>query len=209
MHTLGWTCVGVEPNRTAAEVARRQLQLDVRLGDIFTLDDSESFDLVTFWDVLEHTPSPRKVLTQANRLLAPTGILALTLPNWDSLERVIFREGWIALDAPRHLYHFSPCTISQMLDQCGFQVETLSASAPVLSLASNVLRFAGNAVFRHGQPKALTDVIEPYSVSARPSRAKQSLIHAMNVLVWFPNACANLLNRGSSLFILARKVAQR
>jgi 2-polyprenyl-3-methyl-5-hydroxy-6-metoxy-1,4-benzoquinol methylase len=203
MQQLGWTCVGVEPNQNAVEFARTRFELDIRSGEIFAIGAQENFDLITLWDALEHTPSPTAVLLRAAKLLPPTGRIALSVPNWDSFERLIFRERWIALDAPRHLYHFSPRTVTRLLNQCGFEIQKLEASAPVLSLASNLLRLGGDLAFRRGQAKAT--VASGPATTTEPSLKRKTLIRVIHWLMLLPNSCANLLQRGSSLTILARK----
>lgn len=200
---LGWACIGVEPNQKAVEFARARLQLDVRQGDLSIINDELKFDLITMWDVLEHVPSPTSVLRHANRLLGSDGQLALSVPNWDSFERQFFHKRWIALDAPRHLYHFSPQTITRLLHKCDFEIERLQATAPVLSLASNVLRLGGDLVFRHGEPKASAAASAP-----SPSAARQAFIRATHRLMTLPNLVANLVQRGASLTIIARKASR-
>jgi SAM-dependent methyltransferase len=183
MRDTGWSCVGVEPDPGAATFARTQLKLDVGIGDIFTETTKQSFDLITLWDVLEHTPSPTQVLKHAAQLLKPYGWLALSLPNWNSLERQLFQERWIALDAPRHLYHFSTVTIGQMLTMCGFTSNRIDSHAPVLSLASNVLRFAGDHRYRGGKAKALVTADPAVHPPDQPSVSKQRLIRLTQLLM--------------------------
>ena len=202
MRELGWRCVGLEPNVAAAQHARDILQLDVHTGDIFSLEARSTFDLITLWDVLEHTHAPSNVLQHAHRLLKPPGTLALNVPNWDSFERRLFRERWIALDAPRHLYHFSPKTIRQLLAKCGFDVKILRAQAPVLSLASNVLRRGGDWLLRQGQAKAL---VRPASGPDTVSPRRRRLIQLVHLLMLPPNAVANALNRGAGMTVIAQK----
>ncbi len=66
-----------------------------------------NLDVITFWDVLEHLPDPRRTLEQACCRLAPGGLLLLTLPNFGSYQARHFGEDWYALSLPRHLYHFN------------------------------------------------------------------------------------------------------
>jgi 2-polyprenyl-3-methyl-5-hydroxy-6-metoxy-1,4-benzoquinol methylase len=201
MREQGWRGLGVEPHTAAAQFARTALQLDVHNGDIFLVEEAEAFDLITLWDVLEHTPSPTEVLGHAHYLLKPGGRVALNLPNWDSLERRVFGPGWIALDAPRHFYHFGPKTMMRLMVKCGFTIETLQAQAPVLSLASNVLRWGGYWL-RRGQPKAAREAAsEPGSLSRR----RQRMIQLAHLALRPPNAVANVFNRGAGLTVIAQK----
>jgi 2-polyprenyl-3-methyl-5-hydroxy-6-metoxy-1,4-benzoquinol methylase len=119
----GWQAMGVEPIDHAAEHARRRFGLTVHCG---TLDDvpceTEAFDVITFWDVLEHTFSPAETLAKASALLRPGGLVVISLPNWDSWGRQIFGRHWQGFDPPRHLYVFTRQTLTAMLTQAGFAV---------------------------------------------------------------------------------------
>jgi SAM-dependent methyltransferase len=71
---------------------------------------------------LEHAHDPLVVLTDARRLLGPGGRLTVTVPNFDSMSFRWFGAGWVGLDLPRHLTHFTPATLRRMLEQAGFGV---------------------------------------------------------------------------------------
>jgi len=91
----GWRPYGVELNPPAAEAARTRGAV-VALGVLEEIDDLPwgQFDVVTSWDVLEHTPDPRPFSERMARLLAPGGTLAVTTLNYDSLVRRSFGFGW-------------------------------------------------------------------------------------------------------------------
>jgi SAM-dependent methyltransferase len=59
--------------------------------------------VITMWHVLEHLPNPAQVLAAAAGRLEPGGILAIGVPNPDSLQFRLLRSRWAHLDAPRHL----------------------------------------------------------------------------------------------------------
>jgi 2-polyprenyl-3-methyl-5-hydroxy-6-metoxy-1,4-benzoquinol methylase len=207
MQEVGWYCVGVELNAMAAEFAHYRLGLDVRQGDISQLELPEKFDLVTLWDVLEHTGSPAAVLARVHDLLVPGGLLAISVPNWESLERKLFRERWIALDAPRHFYHFSPVTITHLLQKSGFELQSIRAQAPVLSLASNTLRLLGDFFLRRGRAKALhSPAVSAPPVRLQPGSRRQIVIRLVHFGLIPVNGLFNRLNRGATLEVIAQKV---
>jgi SAM-dependent methyltransferase len=123
MSQAGWQAAGIEPIASAADFARRRFGLDVFQGMLGEAAyESESFDVVTLWDVLEHTFSPSTELVNAARLLRPGGLLALSVPNWDSPDRWIFGRHWQGLDSPRHLFVFTRDSLTRLLTQAGFSI---------------------------------------------------------------------------------------
>jgi SAM-dependent methyltransferase len=123
MQLAGWQAAGIEPISSAAELARRRFGLEVFEGWLRDAPfAASSFDVLTFWDVLEHTFSPRSDLSQAARLLRSGGLLAINIPNWDSFDRRPFGANWQGFDPPRHLYMFSRETLTRLLTETGFEI---------------------------------------------------------------------------------------
>ena len=123
MQLAEWEAVGVEPIQSAAEFARRRFGLQVYQGMLTDAPFApESFDVLTFWDVLEHTFSPHAELKQAAQLLKPGGLIVINVPNWDSFDRKPFGVNWQGFDPPRHLYVFTRQTLAQLLEESGFRV---------------------------------------------------------------------------------------
>lgn len=126
MKNLGWDCYGVEPSEFAANYARKRFNLNIYNGYIENADYPNSFfDVITLWDVLEHTRNPEEVLQKTKDLLKPDGILLLTMPNSQSWERYLFGQYWAGWDIPRHFNIFSPSSISSLLNQNGFVREEI------------------------------------------------------------------------------------
>ena len=123
MQQAGWETYGVEPVENAAGYARQEFGLNV-FGGYFqdAPYQAEWFDVITFWDVIEHTFSPQEELMHVARLLKSGGTLIMNFPNWDSFDRCIFDSSWQGLDPPRHLYVFSQATMGQMISKAGLKV---------------------------------------------------------------------------------------
>jgi len=131
---LGMPAAGVEIGERTSQDARAR-GLDVRTGTLeecFPDGSEERFELITFWDVLEHLSDPRRELASARRLLAPGGILAATCPNVAGLYpqatyRLLARPAgaWEYPELPVHLYDFSPATLRRLLERSGFAVAGL------------------------------------------------------------------------------------
>jgi 2-polyprenyl-3-methyl-5-hydroxy-6-metoxy-1,4-benzoquinol methylase len=91
----GWEAFGIEMNPPAAKRARETGAV-VFEGALEQLDCLPwgTFDVVTCWDVLEHTPTPRVFVEKLSHLLVPEGVLVLTTLNWNALVRLALGMRW-------------------------------------------------------------------------------------------------------------------
>jgi SAM-dependent methyltransferase len=77
------------------------------------------FDVITLWHVLEHLNRPTEVLRRLSELLAPDGIVIVSVPNFRSWQSRLFRGGWFHLDPPRHVVHFEVETLKRCIHAAG------------------------------------------------------------------------------------------
>jgi SAM-dependent methyltransferase len=118
-----WEVQGVDLNARAVEYVREKLRLPVSCGRLEEMQLPESeFDVVTMWNVLEHLHDPAGALAEARRVIRNDGILALSLPDGDSLDRRLFGSHWVGFDPPRHLYTFTRPTVGRLLAEAGFEI---------------------------------------------------------------------------------------
>jgi SAM-dependent methyltransferase len=119
----GWHVRGVEVNAEVAARTRTRTGIDVFAGDLVDARyPDDAFDLVTFWDVLEHLPDPRRTLEEAARISKTGATLVLTLPNPGSLEACLFGPCWAGWDMPRHLWVFPRRALERLLAETGWRV---------------------------------------------------------------------------------------
>ena len=123
--SVGWDTYGVDIDEKAVEIAKRHGHR-VFLGTLEEASYSDTyFDVVTLLDVLEHCHDPLQVLRECHRILKEDGLLIASVPNFSCYDRRVFRENWIGIDCPRHLFHFTPVTIKKLFQKTGFQVDTV------------------------------------------------------------------------------------
>ena len=121
--THGWEVLGVETSPQASQLARKRYGITVHTGRLAEANLAPaSLDVVTLWDVIEHLHDPPAELGRIHSLLAPGGLLVLTVPNLQSWDRRLFGVHWIGWDLPRHLYAFPPQLLARMLGEAGFEI---------------------------------------------------------------------------------------
>jgi SAM-dependent methyltransferase len=74
-----------------------------------------TFDVVTCWDVLEHTPDPAPFAARLVELVRPGGWLFLTTLNWNSLVRRAFGMKWF-LVADDHFTYWTETALQRVLE---------------------------------------------------------------------------------------------
>lgn len=123
MRRGGWQVQGVELQAEAAAYAQQRFGLDVFCGDL--LDGrfpANHFNVVTLWDVLEHTFDPVAILSEIGRILQPGGLVIFSIPDPTSIWAQRFGPAWIGYDTPRHLYLFYGQSLYLLLARAGFRL---------------------------------------------------------------------------------------
>ena len=144
----GWQVTGLEPNPAARQAAAARVGEPIQEPEVLPTLAAGSFDVVTLWHVLEHVHALNETLDQLVATLRPGGKLLLAVPNPDSLDAQHYRQDWAAYDVPRHLYHFVPATMRELLTRHGLRlVQTLPMplDAYYVSMLSEQHRAAGPA----------------------------------------------------------------
>ncbi len=121
MQRRGWEVAGLDTDEDAVERAIELHGLPVELGTLPNPHwNASRFDAITMRQSLEHVHRPLDTLREACQLLTPSGVLMVSVPNFDSLAAGWFGPDWYALDLPRHLSHFTPRTLHAILKKAGF-----------------------------------------------------------------------------------------
>ena len=142
----GWETCGVDISAYAARYAREKFGLEVysngRLEEASF--PSESFDVITLWDSLEHFSDPLVQFKEIHRILKSDGIIMLDTPNESSLLRVlakylymitgrIFTYPITKLYHQYHLYYYNSVAIETLLRNGGFKiVSTERKTIPII-----------------------------------------------------------------------------
>jgi len=117
-----WDILGIEPNDKAKGIA---LGKGIKFGDTIEKLESNSFDVITMWHVLEHVPDVEHQVAELKRLLKPSGTIIIAVPNFKSYDANHYKEFWAAYDVPRHLWHFSKTAIEKLFDKQNMNLEDI------------------------------------------------------------------------------------
>jgi len=125
MLEAGWQVKGIEFSEKAADSARAS-GFDVVTGSVESVGEFEqTFDLIVGWMVIEHLHDPVGALRKLASWTRDGGHLAISVPNAASFDFVLFKGAGYALQLPNHLYHFTPKTITALLERSGWRTEKI------------------------------------------------------------------------------------
>lgn len=125
MKTNSWNVEGVEPDGGAIERASREYQLSLKPSSALFTFNNQSFDAVTMWHVLEHVHDLHGYIMQIKKIIKPGGTIFIAVPNYTSYDAEYYRSSWAAYDVPRHLYHFSPASMHELMKKHGLVVKKM------------------------------------------------------------------------------------
>jgi 2-polyprenyl-3-methyl-5-hydroxy-6-metoxy-1,4-benzoquinol methylase len=145
----GWETSGIELNPPAVAKARERGATVVE-GALEDVEDLEwrAFDVVTSWDVLEHTPTPSVFAEKLACLVAPGGSLFITTLNWASLVRRIRGMRW-SMIADEHFTYWTVTALGRLFERENMELRSIETFglgrdlvAPLDSLAVRLQRVA-------------------------------------------------------------------
>ncbi|MDI9256075.1 class I SAM-dependent methyltransferase [Flavobacterium sedimenticola] len=115
----GWQTTGIEPSTKAKAIAQAK---GVTFVEVLSDLESQSFDVITMWHVLEHVPNLDEYITELKRLIKPNGTIVIAVPNFKSFDAEYYGKYWAAFDVPRHIWHFSKTTIGKLFAEKGMKL---------------------------------------------------------------------------------------
>ena len=110
----GWETIGIEPSDKAKAIAKNK---GVSFVESLSELESNSFDVITMWHVLEHVPDLENQIKELKRLIKPTGTVIIAVPNFKSYDAEYYGKFWAAYDIPIHLWHFSKTAIKKIFSK--------------------------------------------------------------------------------------------
>jgi 2-polyprenyl-3-methyl-5-hydroxy-6-metoxy-1,4-benzoquinol methylase len=116
----GWKCFGTELSPQSLKYGAErgwQVSKDAESDSRFP---QNGFDVVTLVELIEHVPNPDDFLQTAFSFLRPGGLLYLTTPNTQSINRRWLGVDWTVISPPEHITIWSPAGIKKALTRNNF-----------------------------------------------------------------------------------------
>jgi 2-polyprenyl-3-methyl-5-hydroxy-6-metoxy-1,4-benzoquinol methylase len=112
MSQKGWQTLGIEKSDVGREFSKSEFGITIQEPSYLASIEAESYDVISLWHVLEHIEDLNAFMQELIRILKPSGTLVIAVPNSESYDAIHYGKFWAAYDVPRHLWHFSPDTVS-------------------------------------------------------------------------------------------------
>lgn len=138
---LGCDITGIEYQSGACEKQNPHVSDRVRSGNVWQIvddiaEEGNQYDLIILDNVFEHVLYPSKRLEQLKKILSPTGVLIIEVPNDYSViqkklkeEKFISREFWFA--PPDHLSYFNLKGLNALTSHHGYKMIDLTSDYPI------------------------------------------------------------------------------
>lgn len=132
----GWHVDGIDTSQENAELALKKFSLPIKTGDLNSLENAgERYDVISFWDVIEHFSNPREIIQKANRMLKPKGLILVGLPNDRSFLRFLslwlyrlsfgrIRKGIEMSYFLEHVSYYNLQSLSELFRRNGFVLKS-------------------------------------------------------------------------------------
>ena len=138
---LGWQVQGIDYSRAGVQQVNPAYADHVEQGDVFELLEAriaseKQYDLVWLGNVLEHVLDPVSLLQSLRCLVAPDGLLVVTVPNDGTpYHEELYATGtipdrfWIAV--PDHLSYFTADSLRRTAEATGWDCLSIQGDFPI------------------------------------------------------------------------------
>lgn len=177
---IGWQVQGIDYSRAGVQQINPEYVDHVEQGDVFELLEArvaakDQHDLVWLGNVLEHVLDPVSLLYSLRRLVAPGGLLVVTVPNdGTAYHEQLYATGaipdrfWIAM--PDHMSYFTADSLRRTAEETGWDCLAMQGDFPIdLFLAhegSNYVVDRARGAAAHGARLTLERLIGQAGIEA-------------------------------------------
>lgn len=157
----GYLVSGIDFDKTNIKLARENFALrnvyPTTIEEFILKYPDKKFDVVTFFEVLEHLPDPKLFLDNVKKLLNRQGYIAVSVPNRNRYINTI-----AYLDKPPyHLIRWTEKALSNFITQMGFKLIHIYTSPITSEDLTDIIRFGiGRRILKAGKDKSRPEFIQ-------------------------------------------------
>jgi SAM-dependent methyltransferase len=160
LRDLGFThLVGIDPYIEKDIEYKNGVKILKKTIQEFSESENGKYDLIMFHHSFEHIQEPFETLEACKRLLNPDGIVLIRTPVADSWAWGNYRENWVQIDAPRHIFIYSRKSMEILAPKIGFKIKEIIYD-------STEFQFWGSEQYKRGIP-LVSDI--SYAVNRKKS----------------------------------------
>jgi SAM-dependent methyltransferase len=126
---MGFEAFGLEPGAEARDFARKVFKLELQdhsIQEELAARGPGSFDVVSFFMVLEHVTDPAEQVAAAAQLLAPEGLLVIEVPTADSVSAmsdIAFPKQGLRQTVSSHIMNYTRGSLDYLVAANALDVE--------------------------------------------------------------------------------------
>ncbi len=172
----GWQCAGIDFDPDAIEAAKKVAGVsDYEVADVVTYAKNhpdKKFDLITFFDVLEHVDNHNEFIQSIKSLLVSGGHLAMSMPY--RKHAIWLMKGDVP---PRHLTCWDRKSLRNFLEARGFEVVYMRRSSEGIWPIVMKLRFKYGKWASFGAVSAVRKSVGTLTASVGTQPLPVRLVH--------------------------------
>lgn len=153
----------------------------VRIFKKHVYEIDKKYDFIMLNHSFEHMDKPEDVLKHINRILHKDRYILIRIPVSDSYAYKKYGKYWYQLDAPRHFFLHTKCSIGFLSKRTGFVVEKIGYDSDPYQFTGSDLYMRGIPLKNHSFYNKITSIIK-YRNKARELNLKQEGDQACFVL---------------------------
>ncbi|GAA5521445.1 class I SAM-dependent methyltransferase [Aliifodinibius salicampi] len=136
---------GIDPYNKEAVI---EIGDDARIFKKSIFEIEGQWDLIMMHHVFEHVSDPLEVLQKASQLLSEGGHCLIRIPVTESVAWEKFRENWVQLDPPRHIFVHSPKSIRYLVRETDFKLKEVSYDSTAFQFWGSI-QYENDIPLRH------------------------------------------------------------
>lgn len=120
---FGYNVRGIELSSEAIAIAKDSVRNKISHADAneHIRKFGACYDVVTAYDIIEHTQNPKAFLKDLYNSLEDGGVAAIAAPDTDHFLRYVMGKDWSMMQPMQHTFLFSKRSIKAMLIEAGFK----------------------------------------------------------------------------------------